>query len=192
MSAKKTTKKKVVPKAKVPATQPAPTPTTPIQPPNPIAVLILRQNPRGRPTDMTIATVSNLLNAFNNDYNITQACAYAGISRETYYAWSQKFPYFSDKMQEARDMPIRRSKEVVIGAINEGDANLAFRLLERRDPDYKPRAELENNLGVQQTQDKLKEFFDGRSPSDDEGGKPTAADDADGSGGVPLPPTDIS
>lgn len=171
---------------------PSPTPTAPVEPANPLAVLIVRKNPRGRPTSMTIGVVGKLLAAFNNDYNVTQACAYAGINRDTYYQWCKDNPYFSDKMQEARDMPIRRAKEVVIGAINEGDAGLAFRLLERRDPDYKPKAELENNLGLQETQDKLKEFFDGRSANNDGGSQPTAADSAADREGVPIPPTDIS
>lgn len=168
-----------------------PTPTTPIEPDNPVAMLIVRKNPRGRPTSMTIDVVSKLLAAFNNDYNITQACAYAGISRETYYKWCEDNPVFSDKMAEAKEAPNRRAKEVVVGAINEGDANLAFRWLERRDPDYKPKAEVDNAPKHEETRKKIKDFLDDNS-ADADSEQLTTTDTAEARGEVAGAPTDIS
>lgn len=39
----------------------------------------------GRPTVMTIRTMLKLTDALKNNYNVTDACKWAGISRDTYY-----------------------------------------------------------------------------------------------------------
>lgn len=42
-------------------------------------------NPVGRPTKMTIRTMLKLTDALKNNYNVTDSCKWAGISRDTYY-----------------------------------------------------------------------------------------------------------
>lgn len=168
-----------------------PTATEPVEPDDAIAILIVGKNPMGRPTDMTIATVTKLLTAFNNDYNVTQACGYAGIATQTYYRWCKENSYFSDKMAEAKEAPNRKAKEVVIQAIAAGDANLGFRWLERRDPDYKPKAEVDNNVALGETREKIKEFLDDDS-ADDVSEQPPATDSTEARGEVADAPTDIS
>lgn len=163
---------------------------------DPLAVAIVQYDQAqaastGRPSEMTLETVNKLLIAFSNDYNITQACHYADISRETYYTWTEKNKLFSDKMKESKEMPLRRAREVVIGAIDNGDANLAFRYLERRDPEFKPKAEVNNNLGVQETREKIKDFLNDDSP-DDGGSEPTSTDQSETGKKVAESPQDIS
>lgn len=115
----------------------------------------------GAPTKFTPLVVNKLVAAFNNDFNITEACHYAGISRETYYTWLENIEGFSDKMEYAKTAPTRKAKEVVMNAINEGeDANLAFRYLQARDPDYKQKGELEVSPNKQLTEQKIEEFLD--------------------------------
>lgn len=127
--------------------------------PNPDAEII-PSDVGGAPTKYTPAVVNKLIAAFNNSFNITEACQYAGISRETYYNWIAIEAGFSDRMEDARTAPNRKAKQVVIGAINEGDANLAFRYLQARDPDFKPKGEMEISPGQKRTEEKLKEFMD--------------------------------
>lgn len=119
----------------------------------------------GRPTKFIEEAAIKLEAAFNNGYNITEACQYSNISRDTYYNWIATKPEFSDRMEKAQLMLNRKAKEAVAMAIQGGDANLSFRYLERRDPDYKPKAEVDNNLGLQETRTKIKEFLDANSPN---------------------------
>lgn len=186
MAKSKTTKKKTIAELNG-----KPLAVTPTEAPDPMAVLIVSKNPVGRPSEMTIATVTKLLAAFSNDYTIEQACAYSGIARTTYYRWLDENPYFKDKMEEAKNAPLRRAREVVIETINAGDANLAFRYLERRDPEFKPKAEVDNNIGLQETRAKIKDFLDDDSPNDSSEQPPTA-NTPDVRGEVAEAPTDIS
>lgn len=169
-----------------------PTPTAPVEQDDALALLIVSKNPAGRPTKMTVAVVSKLLAALNNDYTIQQACAYAGIGSKTYYRWCEENKYFRQRMSEAKDMPLRRAREVVIGAINAGDANLGFRFLERRDPEYKPKAEVDNKPELTETREKIKEFLDDDDSSNAGSEQPTTADSETARGEVAEAPTDIS
>lgn len=157
-------------------------------------------NRGGRPSDMTVDVVTKLIAAFNNAYNIGEACGYAGISRMTYYRWLEKDDEFSYKMSEAQAAPNKKAKEVVLTAINEGDVNTAKWYLDRRDPDFKPKGELAIPDGQQKTEEKLKEFMDdtddGAYPdavtADAISAEPTAPTGTEVRGEVAQSPTDIS
>lgn len=126
-----------------------------------------------RPTKLEVDVIIKLEAAFNNGYNITEACHYAGISRDTYYAWLESVDEFSDKMDHAQLMLHRKAKEIIALAINEGDANLAFRYLQARDPDFKPKLEGGFDPTLTATLTKIRGFLDARK-HDDAGGEPTA------------------
>lgn len=117
-------------------------------------------NDVGRPTKYTPGIIGKLEVAFNNGYNIVEACQYAGIHPDTYYEWLKNQDGFSDKMDLAKAMPNRKAKEILVGAMNSGDTNAAKYWLDRRDPDFKQKGELDVNHGLQETQEKLREFFD--------------------------------
>lgn len=145
--------------------------------------------------EYNLTTVGKFIQAFNNGYNITEACHYAGVSRESYYNWLKWYPDFSNKMEEAKLMPMRKAKEVVLGAILEGDTATARWLLDRRDPDFKPKGELDNNLGVQQrTEEKIEEFLDDSTDGayDEASGEPVATAESESGEEVASTPTDIS
>lgn len=147
----------------------------------------------GRPTKLTMPIVKKLEEAFHNDLTIEEACMYAGITRQTYYNWLDENQLFFDKMTEARSGLAIKAKSNVATAIRQGDSQLSFRWLERRDPAFKPKAEVDNNLGLQQTRDKLKEFMDERSDSPDDGSAESTAKDAGSEGGdLAESPQDIS
>ena len=116
--------------------------------------------PVGRPTDRTPDVVLKLVAAFNNGFNATEACHYAGIARSAYYRWLDEDELFKDKMEEAQSAVGRKAKEVVIDSIQKGNTNDAWRWLERRDPDFKPKQEVENRT-LDESRDKVKEFLDG-------------------------------
>lgn len=81
------------------------------------------------------------------DATVAQACAYAGISRSTYYKLCDENEEFSDKMHQAQLWPSIVARHVIVQQILEGDGDLALKFLERREPElYSPRRrdEIEN------------------------------------------------
>lgn len=123
--------------------------------------------------------VSLLEAAFNNAFNITEACQYAGISRVTYYEWLADDDIFSYRMSIAQAAPNKAAKALIIEAIKNGDTALALRFLMLRDPDFKPKAEVYNTPDQQETREKIRNFLnDGSdlSTTDDVGGESTATD----------------
>lgn len=148
----------------------------------------------GRPTDMTADTVTKLVAAFNNGFNISEACSYAGIARLTYYRWLEADENFSNKMIEAQQAPNKKAKEVVIRAIDDGDANLAFRYLQARDPDFKAKGEIEVNHDLSKTREKLREFLDDTDDGayNDAGEQPITAIEPTATDEVAPSSTDIS
>lgn len=164
------------------------------------AIELGRVDRGGRPTDMTPDVVTKLIAAFHNAYSITEACYYADISRTTYYRWLEKDDRFSYKMSEAQSKPNTRSKEVVIAAIQAGDAQVALRYLTLRDPDFKPKAQLDIPEGQARTEEKLKEFLDDTndgaypvaSGEDASSSEPIAEAEPAGGAEVAPSPTDIS
>lgn len=90
------------------------------------------KKPVGRPTKLTEEIVRKLEYAFQKDFNVTEACEYAGISRETYYEWQEKKKGFSDKMQFAKSNLKRKAKVNLADKIESGDIDTTKWYLERR------------------------------------------------------------
>ena len=55
----------------------------------------------GRPTKVNIRTMVRLADALKNNYSVTDACKWAGISRDTYYRHLNSNVVFSTKMNYA-------------------------------------------------------------------------------------------
>lgn len=144
-----------------------------------------------QPTVYDLTKVALFVEAFNNNYNITQACQYAGVSRTTFYDWRELHPEFAEAVDEAQNMPLRVAKELITKSITEGDVGTAKWLLDRRDPDFKPKAEVDNNLGLQETRDKIKDFLD-EQRTDDVGEQHAGAPATEPREEVAGAPTDIS
>lgn len=164
---------------------------------DPQAIVIANPTRVGRPTDMTPNTVTKLMAALNNGFNVQEACYYAGISKQTYYRWLKEDEQFNDLMERAKSAPNTKAKEVVIQAINAGDAGLAFRYLQARDPDFKPKFEGELAHGLAETREKIKDFLDDGSDLNQEGAdvsgsEPDTTIASDIGGEVAETPTDLS
>lgn len=123
-------------------------------------------------------TVRLLEAAFNNGFNITEACQYAEITRQTFYNWMEDDDIFSYRMSVAQSAPHRKAKQNVIEAISAGDPNISLAFLKLRDPDFKPKAALEVEPGSERVEQKLKEFMDDTddgaydAPANDVGAEP--------------------
>jgi ACT domain-containing protein len=56
----------------------------------------------GRPNKVNYTVMSKLEDALGNGASVTEACQYAGISRDTFYRHFRTEQIFADKMKTAR------------------------------------------------------------------------------------------
>jgi hypothetical protein len=121
--------------------------------------------------------VGKLTSAFNNGFSIKEACVYAGINNDTYFQWVKSIKGFSDLMEAARLAPNQAAKKVIIESIRTGDVNSAKYWLDRRDPDFRQKGELDINHGLKEIRRKIGGFLDATNDQayDDGGGESATA-----------------
>lgn len=169
-----------------------------LPPPPGIEFEIVKPNEGGAPTVYTPHVVGRLVAAFNNGFNIKEACQYAGIHRDTYYAWLETKPGFSDMMEESRTAVNRKAKQVIVDAIQAGDVSSGKWWLERRDPEFKAKGEMDVGPKIHtETRDKIREFLDDDTDFDQAGADVASAESgagnaATGTGEVAQTTPDIS
>ena len=56
----------------------------------------------GRPLKVDFKTVCKLADALQHSATVTDACRYAGVSRDTYYRYLNNEPIFAEKMNAAK------------------------------------------------------------------------------------------
>jgi len=56
----------------------------------------------GRPSKVNYRTMNRLADALQHSATISDACRYAGISRDTYYRHCKNEPVFAEKMNTAK------------------------------------------------------------------------------------------
>lgn len=137
-------------------------------------------------------TEAKLIEAFSKSFNIKEACQFAGISRDTYYEWLKDIEGFEATMEEAKAQPLKKAKSVIDTALKAGDISTAKWYVERRDPDFKPKAEVDNTHELKETRKKIGEFLDDDDSTDDVGSQPPASDASATADEVATTPTDIS
>lgn len=115
-----------------------------------------------QPTVYNLTILAKFIEAFHNGYNITEACQYAGVSRDSYYRWLEEIPEFAERIEEAKMMPNRKAKENVLKDIREGEVSTSKWWLERRDPEFKSKAELSTPPQLENTRQKIEGFLDDR------------------------------
>ncbi len=85
-----------------------------------------------RPKKVDNAVVGKLELAFMKGLNITEACDYAEISRDTYYKYIKDDRAFSDKMERAQTSLQRKAKINLADEIESGNIELSKYYLERK------------------------------------------------------------
>jgi len=61
------------------------------------------KNAVGRPLKVDAKVITKLIAAIQTNSNIKDACRYAGISRQTYYAYMNNEEVFAEKMETAKN-----------------------------------------------------------------------------------------
>jgi hypothetical protein len=116
-------------------------------------------------TDIDVTVLGKLEVAFQNDYSISSACRYAGISRETYYRWLRDVEGFSDRMEAAQEKLLDVTGEIINQYIADKDVPLsekvrvALKFKEKRDPRYKNTVAVEP-VGKDDFNERVKDFLD--------------------------------
>lgn len=152
---------------------------------------IVNRPPVSRLTKHDENIVLLLETAFHNGYNITEACQHADISRTTFYEWLGDDDIFSYRMSVAQTALPRKAKTNVFQAINDGDPVISLRFLTLRDPDFKPKAEIDSSPELDEARNVIKDFLDANSPNA-VSEQPTEPSDTGVRGTVPDAPTDLS
>ena len=75
--------------------------------------------------------VAKLEQAFAYDCTVLEACAYANISKDTFYRYLKAHPEFSDRIEQLREMPVLQARQTVVTALK-NDSDLALKYLERK------------------------------------------------------------
>ncbi len=57
----------------------------------------------GRPRKVDLGTIIKLADAIQHNSNITEACRYAGISRDTFYRYLRSEPIFAERIAVAKN-----------------------------------------------------------------------------------------
>lgn len=106
-----------------------------------------------RPTVIDEDAIQKLWDAFNADCTVEEACAYAQISTSAYYERLKSDPVFKERMNEKSktflaDVKVRAKYLIDYAESESVSWALIKNALEKRDPNYKPKAEVENNTTV--------------------------------------------
>lgn len=97
---------------------------------------------------LTPDTIRKLEEAAGVRLNVTESCAYAGISRFTYYEWMKKVKGLSNKLEDLRANPLIRAKRRIVSQLD-NDTGTAFRYLEKESPEeYGEKLKLEHSGSV--------------------------------------------
>ena len=86
----------------------------------------------GRPGVITDLVEWQLQEALTKGLNTSEACAMAGISRQTYYMYYRDNPTFADKMESAKQRLGIRAKMNIADKIEAGDPATSAWYLERK------------------------------------------------------------
>jgi len=90
---------------------------------------------------MTKETVGKLRQAFLMGCDVTEACAFAEISRDTYYEYCKKNPDFPTKVERWQQNPILKAKATIYGNLSERETAKWY-LERKKKSEFAQRSEL--------------------------------------------------
>lgn len=104
-----------------------------------------KKNVWGRPTKKNASIVKKLCDAFKIDATVEEACAYAGISKVTYYSWIKEDKEFLNEIDGAKTFPFILARKKLMKSIDSDNETIAQRgaieFLRRRDKRYSDKLE---------------------------------------------------
>lgn len=104
----------------------------------------------GRPSALSDEVVNKLEQAFATGANDTEACSYAGISRQTYYQHLKKDAEFSDRIERQKSMLPLKARQELKKLIDKGDPKALFWYLDRVEKRHKVESSIVMNNQLEQ------------------------------------------
>lgn len=101
--------------------------------------------PLGRPTVITSDILRKLEEYFSSGLSDAEACLAAGIGATTLYHYCQKNPDFRERKELLKEHPKIKAKMVINKALDDGDLATAWKYLERKDPEFRPKRAVDLN-----------------------------------------------
>ncbi len=100
---------------------------------------------------LTERVMSDLTEAFRNDFTVEEACLYSGISKDTYYEWEKQSDEFTESMERAKQfIAIASKKNIARAVIDSNSVEDSWKYLERRQKSlYSQRKEVTGEDGTQ-------------------------------------------
>lgn len=103
-------------------------------------------NPVGRPTVMTPETLGKLEDGFSKGLSDREACLYAGIDPTTLYDYLQSHPEFSNRRDLLKENVRMQAKINIHTEVAAGDARTSQWYLERRDPEFREKQQIDTTV----------------------------------------------
>lgn len=110
---------------------------------------------RGRPTVMTPETIRKLEHGFSMGLSDVESCLYAGISTPPLYEYIKLHPEFAARRDELKNNPKMKAKINIWTEIEAGDVRVSQWHLERRDPDYSQKSEVQTTVTLNDAESDL-------------------------------------
>jgi hypothetical protein len=101
----------------------------------------------GRPTVFTPEVIQKLEDAFSNALPDKEACLYAGISPTSLYNYQLENPEFVERKEALKLTPNIAARRAIVKVL--GDANHAWRWLEKKDPEFNNKLKLEHSGNIE-------------------------------------------
>lgn len=93
---------------------------------------------------MTPERIDKIKQVFALDGTIAEACSYAEISNDTYYAWMKKHPELSEQFSRLRERPVLAARQAVVKSLDDPDR--AFRYLTaKRSSEFGTKTKIEHS-----------------------------------------------
>lgn len=92
---------------------------------------MVNKKPIGRPLKVDYKVMAKLEDSLQYGATVSEACYYAGISRDTFYRYFKNEEVFAKKMEAARNKLLYIAKRNVADAIMNGDYQSSVWLLEK-------------------------------------------------------------
>jgi len=109
---------------------------------------------------LTEDTVNKLEYAFSIGADVSAACYYANISRQTYYNWEKSNTELKDKFDRLKEKPVLESYKNTAEKISAGDVEISKWYLERKRKDEFSTREEHENKEVEKFIDELENYED--------------------------------
>lgn len=126
----------------------------------------------GRPTKRTPEVIQKIEEVAALDGSIEEMAYYAGIHRETLYAWMRDDKDLSDRITELRERPVLKARQSVVKNLDDPDR--AFRYLQhKRRAEFSTRVEqdittggdkLESSTDLKELSKRFDEFLKSNNP----------------------------